>query len=221
LSPYKNDYLCSKKFTIMKKTFLFTIFISLGVLAGIKASEPVTKTQFFSVYGNLAEIDYVQNHGAIEREVILFLTDTENPIDQKAAVINTLLVNNQNRNNAETFTMMVARLHRENFQNLDLNKLTGEQLFCLGYLTLVDEDGVTANALPILEMARSKDPGSSTIALIYAMTSAQASAEAGDHCKGWDLFNQVLEDASLNGDMNREMVSILTSGMQPLSEGCE
>lgn len=205
----------------MKKTIILSLFILSGVYAGLLASEPVTLTKLFTVYNNLTEVNHVETHGAIDGTVIQFLTDPDNPIDQKAAVINALVVNNQNKNNAETFKMFIARQLRENWETLDLTKLAAAELFSIGYMTLMDDDGATANALPILEMAKAKDPTSSTIAIMHAVAHAQALAKDGDQCTGSALFNQVINDASLNNDMDREMVSLISRSMQPYGEGCD
>jgi hypothetical protein len=205
----------------MKKTILLSLFILSGAYAGIRASEPVTLTKLYTVYNNLIEVNHVETHGTIDGTVLPFLTDPDNPIDQKTAVINALVVNNQNKNNAATFKMFVARKYRENWETLDLAKLTAAELFCLGYMTLMDEAGAIAHALPILEMAKAKDPASSTIAIIHAIAYTQSLAKGGDQCTGWALFNQVLNDASLNNDMDREMVSIASRSMQPYGEGCD
>jgi hypothetical protein len=205
----------------MKKTILLSLIILPAFLTSIIASEPVTKTKFYTVYGSLSEVSHIETHGTVDGNVLPFLIDPENPIDQKAAVMNTLLVNNQNKNNAVTFSMLMARLNRENFETLDLNKLSAEELFCLGYLTLMDDDGSTARALPILGMAKDKNPASSTIAIVHAIASTHASAEEGNQCKGWKLFSQVVGDASLNHDMHPEMISIVTKNMQSYGKGCE
>jgi hypothetical protein len=210
-----------QKFSIMKKTIILSLLVLSGVYTGIRASEPVTLTKLYTVYNNLTEVNHVETHGTIDGTVLPFLTDPSNPIDQKAAVINALVVNNQNKNNAETFKMFMARQLRQNWETLDLTKLTATDLFSLGYLTLMDEDGETANALPILEMAKAKDPASSTIALIHAIAYAQSLAKGADKCSGWALYNQVLNDASLNKDMDREMVSIISRSMQRYGEGCD
>ncbi|MFU8842772.1 MAG: hypothetical protein ACNA7V_03075 [Bacteroidales bacterium] len=205
----------------MKKTILLSLIILPAFLTGIIASEPVTNTKFYTVYGSLPEVSHIETHGTADGNVLPFLIGPENPIDQKAAVMNTLLVNNQNKNNAVTFRMFVARTYRENFETLDLNKLTADELFCLGYLTLLDEDGATANALPILQMAKVKNPSSSTIAIVHALATTQASAKAGNPCEGWNLFMQVVGNSSLNNDMHPEMVSIVSRSMQPYGEGCQ
>lgn len=210
-----------QKFSIMKKTIILSLFILSGVYAGIRASEPVTLTKLYTVYNNLIEVNHVVTHGTIDGTVLPFLADPDNPIDQKAAVINALVASNQNKNNAETFKMFTARKYGENWETLDLSKLTAAELFSLGYLTLMDEAGATAKALPILEMAKAKDPASSTIAIIHAIANTQALAHDGDQCSGWALYNQILNDASLNNDMDREMVSIISRSMQPYSEGCD
>lgn len=87
--------------------------------------------------------------GVLDGKSAYFLMDENNPIDQKAAIINALIESDKDSENATTFSMFLARKHGANFQDMDLNLLSADELFCMGYLTIMDEDGNPDLALPI------------------------------------------------------------------------
>ncbi|MCD4698512.1 MAG: hypothetical protein K8S16_19975 [Bacteroidales bacterium] len=202
-----------------KSVFAFlTLFIITNL---IYASSPVTLVSFYQDYSFLEEVRIVEQSGMLDGRVMPFLLNENNPIDQKAAIINALVNTEEARRNASTFSQFVARKYKENFETLDLNKLNGDELFCLGYFTLIDDMGQPENALPILELALSKNKQSRTVNLIYTLAKAQEDINSGDHCKAWQDFNNTYTNLTLNQDIGNNITTYFLVEMENHKEGCE
>ncbi|HHT9109297.1 MAG TPA: hypothetical protein ACFYD9_11675, partial [Candidatus Wunengus sp. YC64] len=63
----------------------------------------------------------------------------ENPIDVKAAVINGLSWRFEGKNNAELYAYYLALLYHLSITELDTAFLSADEIFCLGYLTVMDD----------------------------------------------------------------------------------
>lgn len=204
----------------MKKTALIFL-MTLGWIAVSIAAKPVTLTDFHKTYNYLEEVQHVLNNGLIDGRVVAFLTDENNPVDQKAAIINTLVVNNKTKSNALTFKQYVSRKYKENWENLDLSKLNGDELFCLGYMTILDDNGNSTNGLPMLEKALEKKPESYTINLFYALAKAERLIVKGQECDAWKASNDVKTNNSLNNDMDSGIAEVIFRVMESYNKGCE
>jgi hypothetical protein len=204
----------------MKRTTLIILVLS-GLFSAATASKPVTLTDFHAVYSYLDEVGHVLDHGLIDGRIIAFLADQNNPIDEKAAVINALVVKNNTHSNALSFKQYMARKYREKWENLDLNKLNAEELFCLGYMTILDDNGNSSNGLPILEMAEQKNPFSYTISLFRALASAERSIALGNPCEGWKTCNQVKSNTSLRNDLDASISTLIVDVMESYKNDCE
>lgn len=204
----------------MKKISLIAIAI-VGFFTIGTAAVPVTMTNFHSVYNYLMEVSHVVENGVIDGRTVSFLVDENNPIDQKAAIINGLVTNNKTKSNALTFKQFVARKYGENWENLDLNKLSGDELFCLGYITIIDGEGNSEDGLTVLNMAVQKSPNSYTINLIHALAVAQSSINNGNDCEGWKTCNSVKTNTTLNNDLNSGISSLIFDVMESYNNNCQ
>lgn len=203
----------------MKKyisAFLAIFILSMAVFA----STPVTLVSFYSDYSNIDEVRIMEENGVLDGRVMPFLLNENNPIDQKAAVINALVNTDQPRRNASTFKQFLARKYKDNFETMDINILNGHELFCLGYLTMIDDMGNPKNALPILELAKSKNQNSRTVAMIYALASAQESINKNIPCEGWNTFENTRSNTTLNNDLGINIISYFQVEMETYKEGC-
>lgn len=203
----------------MKKINLIVLAI-IGLFATGFAANPVTMTSFHNVFNYLEEVNQVSEHGMIDGRVISFLVDENTPIDQKAAVINVLVDNNKTKSNALTFKQYVARKYSENWENLDINKLNADELFCLGYMTILDAGGNSAEGTAILEKAAQKNPTSLTINLFHALAVAQSSIKSGNACEGWRATNSIKTNTSLNNDLDKGISNKIYDTMESFNKGC-
>lgn len=196
--------------------FLAIFFISSTIFA----AAPVTLVSFYQNFNSLDEVRMMADAGELDGRVMPFLLDENISLDQKAAVINALVTTEKARRNASTFKQFLARKYKDNFETMDINKLNGHELFCLGYLTLIDDMGNPDNALPILNLAMTKNQKSQTVHMIYAIAEAQEFINKGNNCEGWDTFENTRANSALNNDMGN-IVSYFTVAMETYKEGCE
>ncbi len=204
----------------MKKSILF-LLVLWALLNPAMASQPVILTDFHRSFSYLEEVQHVLDHGAIDGRVIGYLIDQNNPIDEKAGIMNALVVNNKNHSNALTFKQYVARKYKGNWESLNLEKLTADELFCLGYLTILDDKGKVDNGLPILELAAQKNQYSQTIQLFRALAAASVSIAAGNPCEGWEACQAVRKNTALNNDLDAGVSSLLYDIMESYNNGCQ
>lgn len=204
----------------MKNT-LFT-FMCFFTIAGITtAANPVTLTKFYQHYSQLQPVQEIESHGVLTGRVASFLMDDNNPIDEKAAVVNAFTANNEKNIAALTYKQFVARKYKGDFNNLDLNQLNGEELFILGYLTLMDDKGDPENALPILEMADQKLTNSLTVNTILALARAQQSISHRNECEAWQTINRVISGQGMNNDLDQQVVETIASETENLKSACD
>ena len=204
----------------MKNPILILSFFFV-LLGSAMASNPVTMTDFHLTFTYLDEVQLVLDHGVIDGRVVGFLVDQNNPIDEKAGIMNALVVNNKSHANALTFKQYVARKYEENWESLTLSKLTADELFCLGYLTILDEKGKADNGLPILELAEEKNPYSYTIALFRALASASNSIGSGNPCEAWQSCQAVKGNTNLNNDLDTSVSNLIFDVMETYGNGCD
>lgn len=204
----------------MKKISLIA-FLAFLLLGNTFASGPVTLTSYYQSFNYLPEVQFVIEHGVIDGRIISFLVDENKPIDEKAAIINTLVDHNKTSNNALTYKQFIARKYRQDWQAMEYDKLSADDLFCLGYITLLDDKGNPDNALSLLEMAAQKSPNSYTINLFYALAQAQKSISVGDDCTAWKTCNNVKMNTTLNNDLNPGVASLIYGVMESYNQGCE
>lgn len=204
----------------MKKLILVAILF-VGLMSHLSAQSPVTLTSFHNSYSQLEGVQTILEMGALDGKSAYFLMDESNPMDQKAAIINALVDSDKGKENATTFSMFVARKYGVNFQEMDLNILTAGELFCMGYLTIMDEKGNPDLALPIFAKAIEKDSKSYTIQMINALANAQSSINKKDNCAAWKTFSGVSSNTSFTNDLNADIKNALNNSMNPYKEGCE
>jgi hypothetical protein len=174
----------------MKKLFCSIAVLGI-VLFAVPSIGQITLTKIYNVYSSLEEVQFVLDKGQVDGRIVQFLLDDNNPSDQKAAVMNALTSNNTTQSNALTFKQFVARKYSENWQQLNTAKLTANELFCYGYLTILDEEGAIENGLPLLQEAISIDPSDYTIQLITSLAAAQESVQNRNKCEARQKVNSV------------------------------
>lgn len=201
------------------KNLLFVSAIFIGLIANSFAQNQVSQTSFYENNSQLDAVQAILKTGGIEGTSALFLMDENNPMGEKAVVINSLL-SSEKSNNAETFTMFLARKYGVNFQELDINSLTANEVFCLGYITLVNDDGNPNKALPILEKAIEKMPNSTTVQMIGAIAKAQAEINNNNNCEAWKAFSKVIANTGLNNDLEENSKSAFIDAMSSYEGSC-
>lgn len=195
----------------MKKLAVFLVAISLLLSVTIvsKADSPVTSTSFYKAYTDIAIVSKAAEQGVMDEETADYLADPENPIDIKAAVINALSWDFNGKNNTESYINLI---YNKQFDDIDLDSLSGQELFCIGYLKAMDDYFDTAEALAILKKAEAKIMDSMTVSIVRAVVEAQNSGNV------WERVETVINDKSLNVDMRLDAINIIIDYMSLYSD---
>ncbi|MBN1339075.1 MAG: hypothetical protein JXA03_07120 [Bacteroidales bacterium] len=191
---------------IMKFFALFAMLVPLSAIC----DSPVTSTGFYNVYMDIGQVRLAAETGKMDNLMAEFLLDEENPLDQKAALINALSWERSPGVNVETFSMFLGRKYGVPFENIDPSILNGDELFCLGYLKAMADYFDTSPASALLERAKEKNPASFTVNIILAIVDAQY--YIGDNakwCMIWQLCDTVWQNPELSMDMRPEANQVI------------
>lgn len=168
--------------------FLFLISLCLWVLP-VYADSPLTSTPFSDAYQDLAIIKAAKLDGEMNAEYAKFLYSRQFSIDQKAALINALSWKLEGKNNAEKY---VRLMYDKKMDELLINQLRPDQLFCIGYLIALDDYFQPEKSFPFLLKAAEELPMSFTVQLIWALARAQKALDSS-WCKVWKYTEEVFE----------------------------
>lgn len=198
----------------MNKKFetLLSLARGLLLLAGISghanADSPLTSTDFYQAYQDIEAVQRAAAQKEIDPEILGFLSSPANSIDLKAAVVNALSWDIAAAQNAASYQRFLSEFYQTGSEEELLDKLTADELLCLGYLTALADYFEPDSALPWLRAAKTKNPASLTISLILALVEAQIVMET-DWCRVWQLGEAVFNDPGLTPDMRPEAVEII------------
>lgn len=199
----------------MKKVLL-TVFTFLFIFLFITpsyADSPITSTDFSRAYDDI-EIVQKAYQGTVTTEIAGYLSSPDNPIDVKAAVINALSFDVDGKDNAERFSQLVFN---KSVDELDINSLKPEDVFCIGYLKAMDDYFNPDKALPYLELAKSQMKDSFTVAIVTSIVDAQTYFET-DWNYMWKVVENVINDKKLKNDMRTEGIEIIVDYMMCYSD---
>ena len=184
------------------------------------ADSPITATKFYEAYMDVKMVERAHLEGVMGLEIAEFLTSQENPIDVKAAVINALSWRFDGKNNAELYACYLALLYHVSLIELDTAFLSADEIFCMGYLMVMDDYFHPEKALPLLEEAHKTMGNSFTVSIILALAKAQRAFDS-DWCEVWKLTEAVLQNKELNQDLRPEAIKMIVDYMILYKEYCE
>ena len=195
----------------------FIVLLATSVIAGGVNTAP----GFYKSYLDNETVVIAEN-GNLDGRIGGVLATDDLTIDEKAAIIDALASSdNWNVNNVETFKMFLGRINKMSFENLEYSRLSGTDLFVLGYLMLVDKNSSDEEALNLLEMAKTKLPQSRTINLIYLLAKVNSLSEKSDWCAAKKIIDSVKADASLTNDMRADAVETIFGSLAGVAEKCK
>lgn len=192
----------------MKKIiFIVSVFIGLFLFpATAFADSPLTSTSFSTAYEDNDIVKHASESGIIDSTIAAYLSDSNNPIDVKAAVINALSWSMGGKTNATIYCKLI---YKKSLDKLKIENLSGDQQFCIGYMLALDDYFDTEEALGILKLAEKKIPNSFTVSIVSALV------ESMDLMDGeWeDHIEPLLINKGLNRDMKQDAVNIILDYM--------
>ncbi|HQU32455.1 MAG: hypothetical protein HRU72_08615 [Planctomycetia bacterium] len=206
----------------MKNALIVVLIVKfLFVFPGIsRADSPITTTDFYRAYLDVQIVQRAHLEGVMGLEIAEYLSSPENPIDVKAAAINALSWRFEGKNNAELYMYYLGLLYHVSILELDTDFLSADEIFCLGYLMVMDNYFDPAHALPLLEVAQKAMKDSFTVSIILALTKAQIILTE-DWCAVWKLTEKVLENRALNLDLRPEAIKIIVDYMILYKDYCD
>lgn len=205
----------------MKKfsSILIFVLISFG-FNFIFAASPLTKVSFYEAYQSNEMVQYVEELGMFDGRVAAYLIDVNNSLGEKAAVINALPWNEKNSESVNTYKMFLGRQYGVSYKALNLTDLIGDELLCLGYMMLLDNNIEISEARGVLEMAIEKNTKSYVTNLIYTLTSAQLNLNDNQDCEAWTVCNSIRIDASFTKDLNDQAIGLIYQDVDAFKSAC-
>lgn len=202
---------------LLKKYFYLLIFLINSQL--IVAQSPLTNINFYKIYNDFGVVSYAEMKGYLDDKIAESLVNPKLATDVKAAIINALSFDILGKDNAERFKKFLNI--RYNIQNIDqnLDTLTADELFCLGYLHVMDDYFVPETGFPYFDKAIEKNPQSFTIHVIYAIAMAQQ-LFLYDKCRAWNIVNETLSNNELKDLMLPEATEMIHTFMKVYAEDC-
>ena len=189
------------------------------ITARLLADSPITSTEFYKSYLNYPVVVKAHDAHIINDSIAAYLLNDSVAVEVKAAVINALSWDFNGKNNASL--LMQYLIKKYNYGNgFDLNTLSADDIFCLGYLTIMDNYFQTEKPIKILTLAHDKKPDSFTINIILALAEAQQAMDT-DFCKVYKICADVKKDKKLTKDMRQSAIDSIFEYINIYKESCK
>ena len=193
----------------IKKILLILPLLFLSV---VTADSPITSTDFYKAYLHIPEIEEAHEIGVLSEGMAQFLLDSENSLDKKAAVINAFLFKRY----------LNAKYQVKDDIDSLVKVMNDEELFCLGYMTVMDNYFDPEKSLIYFESASSSIRESYTFQIINALVKTQSLLEDQDKwCRIWITINAVETNKELKVDMNTGGRKIILDYIKIYKDNCE
>lgn len=201
-----------KLFTIL--SFLLLVFLSHRV----NADSPLTSTHFSKAYLDVPIVKAAKSSdGKITEEMMAFILDQGNKVDEKLALINALGWRYKGKNNYDLFVAYAIRTKYKSESKLK-KKASGELLICMAYLKALDNYFTVTDAIVLANKAKEKSK-SYSVWLIAGMIEAQQAMES-NWCKVFQITNDVRQNKSLIMDMRETASEVIFEYMGLYEESC-
>lgn len=200
----------------MRKISIIAGILFLLTAAGVRADSPVTSTPFYDAYLDIEAVKNAHEANALTDETVRFLLSNAR-IDQKAAVINAL---GWGKGYSEAFQLKLAKARKKtSFSGIGMNEFTAGELFCIGYMQLMDDYFNPQKALPWLEKAQQLMPRSYTVNMVAMLAKAQAAMDQ-DFCQVWKLAEALQTKRRLKKDLRKDAITIVFDYLVLYKEYC-
>ncbi|MBC8047076.1 MAG: hypothetical protein H7Y00_09800 [Fimbriimonadaceae bacterium] len=195
----------------MQKFFLCLFFSTLFIV-NTKADSPITSTYIYPAYLDYEIVNYAIETGSVDEKIASYLSDENNLMDVKVAVINAIGWNYEGNKNSHVFLDHLAKQNNTTAEKLNKNDLSGSNLLCFGYLLAMDDYFNIAESFEIVTMAKEKLNTSYTAHLVHAIVGAQKEFDY-NWCGIWQITRNVLTNNSLKRDMRTTAIQSVVDYM--------
>jgi len=185
----------------------------------LRAQTPITNTTFYQDYLEFSYVRIAEQSGIMTREIAVFLMKSKVAPDIKAAIVNALSFDILGKENAQRFTVFLLEKYKSDNLGEIENKLTADELMCLGYLCVLDDYFTPERGIPYLEKAKEKKPDDYTINMLLALMRAQQEIHH-NKCRAWQLVAEVDSNNNLQDVMFEEARKTIMDFMLRYKENC-
>lgn len=206
----------------MKKFRIFPLIVIALLTSNILfAGSSQIKASFYEAYQFDETVQYAETMNILDGKIAFYLMDENVLIGEKVAVINALQWNEKSKSNVDTYKMFLGRQYGVGFENFDINILKGDEVLCLGYLMLRDENMALNETVEVLKVAVEKNSGSYITNLIHAIASAEVLLNNGSKCEAWTICDSVRNNTSLKKDINDQAIGLIFQEIDPFKSACK
>ena len=178
------------------------------------ADSPLTSTNFWKAYQDVEAVKLANDIERLNTKLALFLLAPQNSIDKKAAVINALSWNFHGKENAMLFLEVAAQKYKTEPSKVEA-RLNADEIFCLAYLTALDDYFKVDRAVLLVDKARKGNSKSFTVAMVANLIHCQARFSVAKEWKVmWRNTEAVLQDRTLIQDMRPQGKDIIAEYMR-------
>ena len=165
-------------------------------------------------------VEYAREHPTLDKKIAKFLMKESAPLHHKAAVINAMGWNSNGKNNAELLLDHLVKKRKIGDNEKDFEKLTAQDLFCMGYCMAMDNYFDVEDAASVLAIASSRLNNNFTVRFIHALVMAQIAFDV-DWCDVWKLVSEVEQNKSLERDMKPTAINIVMEYISLYRDSCD
>jgi len=195
-----------------------TAILMLTASPPVKADSPLTGTGFYKAYSDVPMVRKAEKSG-LSDEIFLFLIDSGNAIDQRAAVVNAMGWNIDGKRDGGRFIAAFAEKLGKPSKSLKLSDLSADQRLVLGYMLAMDDyftmgpssrtggELETSDALKLVNSAAAEKPSDFTVQIIAALVKTQKYLKSH-----WELIYPEVSrvvDSNMDRNMRDSAVAII------------
>ncbi len=159
------------------KTYIHYLFLIIALLSykHTVAQTPITDITFWEVYAKDYNIVSVAaDTGVLTDEIAAFLLNDNVTNDLKAAIINALSFDLEEKyNSIEFLKKLKIKKGLSPDDYLPLDSMNASELFCYAYLKLMDNYFEYQSMIPVFKLALEKDPRDCAINFGYTLVTMQ------------------------------------------------
>jgi peptidyl-prolyl cis-trans isomerase B (cyclophilin B) len=154
----------------MKKVLGFLCFLFL-FFGGFRtyADSPITSAYIFRAYDDLEFVQKALEKGTLDIELLRYLGDSKNLLDERLAVINAIFASPNFKKQKDLADDFVQVVYGSSLKELKKDEISGENFALIGYLMAVENYQNPTEAEVYMEYALEKNQQSLTVNLIYAL----------------------------------------------------
>lgn len=183
------------------------------------ADSPITSTFFADVYKKeLIVQKAMEAKGRLTLEIMEYLANPQNPVAIKIASLNAISWTEQ-IDNYSLFLNFLKSRYNTNSELTLLDKLDGTTLASLAYAKALSNYFEVEEAHLISFIAKSKEPNSFTINMVYALIYAQLAMDS-DWCTIFQVCNWVVTNEELTQDMHPKAISQIMEYINLYKDDC-